>query len=215
MGCCEGVLVSEEVEMKQQYAAQKSTSSELISFRTANFVHRTQGNLLELYEVRALLGQGAFGKVYRATCKVTGVERAIKALDKTTMTKANAVRVQREIEILKQVDHPNIVKIVEVIEDPRYINIVQEICEGGELFERIIKTKKFDEETAAKYMYQIISAVVHCHRLNIVHRDLKPENILFENRSEDSVLKIIDFGISTKFMNDTPLRRRYGTVRLR
>lgn len=212
MGCCESQLVPEELDLKGLYAEKRSTSSELVSFRTSNFVHLTKGNLVDLYEVKAQLGQGAFGKVFHAVSKSTGEERAIKALDKTSLVKEKADRVQREIEILKAVDHPNIVKIVEVIEDSRYIYIVQELCVGGELFERIVKWRQFSEETAAKYMYQILSAVVHCHRLNIVHRDLKPENILFETTSENSILKVIDFGISTKFLHDAPLRKGYGTV---
>lgn len=213
MGCCESQIASEELDIKAQYLEKKSTSSELVRFRTSNFVHRTHGSLLDLYEMKALLGKGAFGKVFHAVSKSTGCERAIKALDKTSLHRDRSERVQREIEILKEVDHPNIVKIVEVIEDSRYIYIVQELCVGGELFERIIKQRLFSEEIAARYMYQILSAVVHCHRLNIVHRDLKPENILFETTSENSILKVIDFGISTKYLHESPLRKGYGTVR--
>ena len=214
MGCCEAKREMGEMHLEEKrFVPKRSDTSALLSFRSSNFVSTVKGNLLDYYDVRTLLGQGGFGKVYSAVSKSSGTLRAIKALDKSTLTKDSAERVQREIEILKTLDHPNIVKIVEVIEDNRYINIVQELCTGGELFDRILKQKLFSEEAAARHLYQILSAVTHCHRLQIVHRDLKPENILFETDSPDSLLKVIDFGISTKYLQGTPLRKKYGTVR--
>ena len=101
-----------------------------------------------------------------------------------------------EVEILRALDHPNILKIIDIVEDSKYYHIVTELCTGGELFERIISLKLFSEKIAASYMNQFLSAVSFCHKHGILHRDIKPENILFQYGSNDSPLKVIDFGVS-------------------
>jgi calcium-dependent protein kinase len=87
---------------------------------------------------------------------------------------------KNEIEILKDLDHPNIVKMYEFLEDEKRYYIVTEICKGGELFDEILNRSKFDETDAACVMKQLLSAINYCHQKHIVHRDLKPENILLE-----------------------------------
>ena len=84
-----------------------------------------------------------------------------------------------EFETIKQLDHPNILKLYGVIEDSKKYHLVTDLYNGGELFERICNATSFCEKDAAKYMYQIFSAMKYCHSNKIVHRDLKPENILF------------------------------------
>ena len=117
-----------------------------------------------------------------------------------------------EFEILKTLDHPNIVRMFEMYLDDKNFYLISEYCQGGELFDRIKKAKCFSESMAAKIMYQILSAVVYCHSRNIVHRDLKPENILFVSKDQDEQLKLIDFGVSSNFTRNSKMSDKQGTV---
>jgi calcium-dependent protein kinase len=121
--------------------------------------------------------------------------------------------VVNEFEILKTLDHPNIVRLFEMYVDEKHFYLISEYCEGGELFDRIKKAKFFSEEMVAKYMFQIISAVLYCHNRKVAHRDLKPENILFVTKQNDEQLKLIDFGVSSNFNRSSKLRDKQGTVR--
>ena len=115
-----------------------------------------------------------------------------------------------EVELLKQLDHPNIIKVYEVIEDSEHLSIVTELCTGGNLYQRLL-SDKVTEEFAADVIRQLVSCLVYCHGLNIVHRDLKLENILFED-TESSVIKLIDFGVSARMTQHKPLTRSIGTI---
>ena len=99
-----------------------------------------------------------------------------------------------EINILKELDHPNIVKMYEFFEDEKRWYIVLEICKGGELFDEILSRGKFAERDAAPLIKQVLSCINYCHINNVIHRDLKPENILLEANMEFDGIKIIDFG---------------------
>ena len=100
---------------------------------------------------------------------------------------------QTEIKILSLVDHPNIVRLFEVIEDDKYYNLLQELCTGGELLKKT-ETTHLKEKEVARIFNQIMSVVAYCHDKGIVHRDLKLENILFVSEEPDSPIKVIDFG---------------------
>jgi calcium-dependent protein kinase len=120
--------------------------------------------------------------------------------------------VKNEIEILKITDHPNIVKVYEFSEDEKDLNIIMEYCEGGELFEYISKKGTFTEGMACKIIKQIFSALSYLHSNNIIHSDLKPENIMFYDKdAKDLHVKIIDFGMATKFNPDEKLSNINGT----
>jgi calcium-dependent protein kinase len=99
-----------------------------------------------------------------------------------------------EINTLRSLDHPNIVKIYEYFEDEKRFYIVTEHIQGGELFDEIIAKGKFNERDAAVLLKQLLSCVCYCHEHNIVHRDLKPENVLLEASKEFDQIKVIDFG---------------------
>jgi calcium-dependent protein kinase len=96
----------------------------------------------------------------------------------------------------KRLDHPNIIRLFEVFEDSTLLYLVMELCTGGELFDRIVKSGHFSEYYAATIMKQIFSAVSYCHRNNVMHRDLKPENVLYSDGSPLSSLKIIGIKIT-------------------
>ena len=128
-----------------------------------------------------ILGKGTFGCVYRARNKKSGVIRAIKTIKKRAVDRKEQHRLISEVDILKKLDHPNIVKLYELIEDDRHYHLVTELCIGGELFDRIMEDGHFSETDAAGYIHDIFSAVNVLHSNNIVHRDIKPENLLIKS----------------------------------
>ena len=146
------------------------------------------------------IGHGHYGVVRKCMHRETNVWYAIKSIRKSKVGKVDIL--QREVALLKECDHPNIIQLVEVHEDEKYLHLITELCTGGELFDRIIeKTQSdeghFSEVDAANLIRSIMSAIAYCHdQKGIVHRDLKPENFIFSSRDEDAVIKIIDFGLS-------------------
>lgn len=113
--------------------------------------------------------------------------------------------------ILKKIDHPNIMKIIEYYTTQKHIYIVSEYLVGGELFDRIAAQSSFNEYIGSQYMRQMLSAVCYLHQKKIIHRDLKPENAIFESKSADSQLKIIDFGTCRKLTDTEKCHNRLGT----
>mmetsp|Transcript_20904 Transcript_20904/g.46457 ORF Transcript_20904/g.46457 Transcript_20904/m.46457 type:complete len:541 (+) Transcript_20904:220-1842(+) len=146
------------------------------------------------------IGHGHYGVVRKCIDRETKACYAIKSIRKSKVGKVDVLR--REVALLKECDHPNIIKLIEVHEDQKYLHLITELCTGGELFDRIIeKTQSdeghFSERDAAKLVKSILDAIAYCHdQKGIVHRDLKPENFLFSTKEEDAVIKIIDFGLS-------------------
>lgn len=146
------------------------------------------------------LGHGHYGVVRKCMDRETNKWYAIKSIRKSKVSKIEVLK--REIEILKEVNHPHIIKLIEVHEDAKYLHLITDLCTGGELFDRIIsKTQSpeghHSERDAAKLIRDILDAINYCHtQKQIVHRDLKPENFLFSTNADDSPIKIIDFGLS-------------------
>ena len=167
------------------------------TFGSRKPVHEStsQQNILEFYTLEKVLGSGHFGNVRRAHPKSNRNQKvAIKSIDKRKLKKAKDQQMlKRELEILQTVDHPNIIKLYESFEDPKYLHIVMELCSGGELFERIVEKGRYTEKEASIIMRSILRSVNHLHKNGIAHRDLKPENFLFLSRDEDSELKLVDF----------------------
>lgn len=150
------------------------------------------------YQFLQVLGKGYFGVVKKALMKNDPNKYyAIKTIDKSKMPSKSLRTLSREIEVLANLDHPNIVRYYETYNDFSYFYVVTEYCSGGELWDAV-KGKGLDEKTAADIMYKLCSAISHCHSKSIVHRDLKLENILLENKDDVRSVKIIDFGLSRK-----------------
>ena len=159
-----------------------------------------------------ILGEGYFGTVKLVSPKNDINKKfACKSIDKTKLNEIKIKNLIREIETLSMVDHPNIVKYYETYDDDKFFHIIMEYCTGGELFEKVIKKNSFDEVSVRSLIFKISSAVHHCHSLGIVHRDLKPENILFENNTDFSDIKIIDFGLSRKVLTGDDLKSIVGS----
>ena len=164
-----------------------------VVIRKEFFIREIEGKVTEYYEVLKKIGEGGFSKVYKVKEKETGEIRAMKEVNKSKIP--DLKNFKTEIKILAMLDHPNILRLFEVIEDEKSFYLIMEFCTGGELLARM-KNNHYKEKEAAKLMEQIVSAVAYCHEKGICHRDLKPQNILFLNENPDSPIKVVDFGIS-------------------
>lgn len=186
---------------------------EQIDVSQAMFIGKAEGKLRDFYKVGKVLGEGAFGQVRVAQNRDSGAKRAVKMLTKATMDDDEKRMLFNEINILKEIDHPNIVKMYEYFEDDKRFYIVTELCKGGELFDEIIARGKFGEKDAAVLIKQVLGCINYCHQNNIVHRDLKPENILLEQNKEFDQIKIIDFGTSLVYDpgSSSKLSEKLGT----
>ncbi len=158
-----------------------------------SFVTIIKGDITQFYEVQKKIGEGAYGKIYKVKNKQSGDIRAMKQITKTRITDMG--KFQTEIKILSLLDHPNIVRLFEVIEDDKYYNLLEELCTGGELLTRA-QNNQLKEKDIARIFNQIMSGVAYIHGMGIAHRDLKLENILFSSEKPSSPIKIIDFGFS-------------------
>ncbi|KAJ7976801.1 Calcium-dependent protein kinase [Quillaja saponaria] len=160
------------------------------------------GREIELrYVLGRELGRGEFGITYLCTDKGTGETFACKSITKKKLkTAVDIDDVRREVEIMKHLPkHPNFVSLRDTYEDDNAVHIVMELCEGGELFDRIVARGHYTERAAAAVTKTIVEVVQMCHKHGVMHRDLKPENFLFANRKETALLKAIDFGLSIFF----------------
>eukprot|EP00750_Incisomonas_marina_P030991 INCI7691.2.p1 GENE.INCI7691.2~~INCI7691.2.p1 ORF type:complete len:393 (+),score=80.53 INCI7691.2:195-1373(+) len=153
-------------------------------------------DIREKYAIGKVIGQGTFAAVHLCTQKSDGKEWAVKVFDKTAMSAKEAVSLKSEINILRKVQHPNIVELHETFDTPTHYYLVMECMHGGELFDRIVQRLSYTESDAALVVANIVRALHHCHQLGIVHRDLKPENLLYATTDDDAPVKIADFGLA-------------------
>uniref|UniRef100_A0AAQ5ZI86 MAP/microtubule affinity-regulating kinase 3 n=1 Tax=Amphiprion ocellaris TaxID=80972 RepID=A0AAQ5ZI86_AMPOC len=148
------------------------------------------------YRLLKTIGKGNFAKVKLARHILTGREVAIKIIDKTQLNPTSLQKLFREVKIMKILNHPNIVKLFEVIETEKTLYLVMEYASGGEVFDYLVAHGRMKEKEARAKFRQIVSAVQYCHQKHIVHRDLKAENLLLD---ADMNIKIADFGFSNEF----------------
>ena len=179
-------------------------------FDKKDFVRMKSHTFFEEYEIKERLGEGAYGSVYKVLQITTGFLRAVKAIKKKNI---DIQEFTNELEVLKTLDHPNIIKLFDCYFDNSYYYMVEEYCNGGDLFDYIQKEKSFTEKKAGVIFNQLLSAVNHLHKKNLIHRDLKPENIVFVNtKTEDEIfIKLIDFGTSTAIKGKN-LTQELGTI---
>ena len=176
------------------------------------------GNIEDKYHVDPhVLGVGHHGSVRQCVDRSTGQRLAVKSVRKSEPS-VNPKGLAREIALLDEMKHDSIIQLVDVYEDAEYVHLVTKLCEGGELFDRIVEKSSdakhgcFSEHQAAKILHQLLNALSYMHKHNVVHRDIKPENILFETEDEDSPIKIIDFGLARKhYANKSPMKTIVGT----
>lgn len=158
-------------------------------------------NINDKYTLGKELGRGEFGITYLCTDRETQEVLACKSISKRKLrTEVDIEDVRREVVIMHHLpQHPHIVTLKRVYEDENAVHLVMELCEGGELFDRIVARGHYHERAAANVTRTIVEVVQACHRHGVMHRDLKPENFLFANKRENSPLKAIDFGLSVFF----------------
>ncbi|XP_035893632.1 MAP/microtubule affinity-regulating kinase 3 isoform X12 [Anopheles stephensi] len=148
------------------------------------------------YKLLKTIGKGNFAKVKLAKHVPTNKEVAIKIIDKTQLNPSSLQKLYREVRIMKMLDHPNIVKLFQVIETEKTLYLVMEYASGGEVFDYLVAHGKMKEKEARAKFRQIVSAVQYCHQKRIIHRDLKAENLLLDSEMN---IKIADFGFSNEF----------------
>ena len=192
MGCCSSLKIDED-----------NTRNEKVKNRISQSKNT---DVRKNYEFISMLGNGSYGKVrlYRDR-NYKDLLFAIKTLKKEGIPQYQFNLIKSEVNILSNLDHPNIVKYFGVFEDDWYIHIVMEYLKGFDLY-KIITLKKytgFDEKDMCEIIQQLLKALSFIHSQNIIHRDIKPENILFANKRDYSTLKLIDFGLATYQKKDT------------
>ncbi|XP_056156713.1 serine/threonine-protein kinase MARK2 isoform X1 [Lampris incognitus] len=176
----------------------KSSSGRASMSRCRNSVATTADDQPHIGNYRLLktIGKGNFAKVKLARHVLTGKEVAVKIIDKTQLNSSSLQKLFREVRIMKLLNHPNIVKLFEVIETEKTLYLVMEYASGGEVFDYLVAHGRMKEKEARAKFRQIVSAVQYCHQKCIVHRDLKAENLLLD---ADMNIKIADFGFSNEF----------------
>lgn len=203
----------------------QSGSAQLGPISSNKFVIQNAAKILSVYDMSKVLGTGAYGKVVLCTHKITKQPRACKVIDKKLLPKGgkdSQAALMNEIDTVRLLDHPNILRMYEFFQDKTFFYIVTEICEGGELFEEIVELSEtaaegrgpFGEGNAALLVRQVLSCISYCHNKGVVHRDLKPENILLEAGKSAKLdkIKIIDFGCAAQWKKgDAKLTKMEGT----
>ena len=197
MGCCGALQQDDDFKEKGKNTPEKVRN------------RISQGKNIDIrknYEFISILGMGSYGKVrlYRDR-NYKDLLFAIKTLKKEGISSYQFNLLKSEVNILSNLDHPNIVKYFGAFEDNYYVHIVMEYLKGYDLY-KIISLKKytgFDEKDMCEIIQQLLKALSFIHSQNIVHRDIKPENILFANKKDYSTLKLIDFGLATTSSKDT------------
>lgn len=159
------------------------------------------------------IGTGGFAEVRRCVHKLTGAMRAVKIYKKSEFPSEylESGGLKQEIEIIKKLDHPNLVKVFEYFEDSDSVYITMEFCLGGELFSKINGADRLEESEICEVMRQLFSVVSYIHSQGIAHRDLKPENILIEEKSQELTLKIADFGNAAIINREKKFKGETGT----
>uniref|UniRef100_A0A8D8RG45 Myosin light chain kinase, smooth muscle n=2 Tax=Cacopsylla melanoneura TaxID=428564 RepID=A0A8D8RG45_9HEMI len=179
------------------------------SFPWRDVVIKRNVDIKEFYDLQSEIGRGKFGTVYRCKEKATGMTLAAKFVG---IAKRNDRRnVEREVEIMRELQHPRLIQIYDAFESSNVMCVVLELIEGGELFDRVIDDDfVLTEKSVAIFMRQICEGVDFIHSKNVIHLDMKPENILCLTKTGNRI-KIIDFGLARKFDPEKKLQVLFGT----
>lgn len=141
-----------------------------------------------------MIGEGSFGKVFRVRKKSNSAIYAMKSMKKSTLIQDNQIRYAvTEAQIMKEMDHPYVLKLMYTFQTPEYLHMVMEMCEHGDLSQQLDHYQFFDESLARFIGAELVLAMQHVHERNVLYRDLKPENILID---KDGHIKLADFGLA-------------------
>lgn len=155
-----------------------------------------QESIRDHYTFLEVIGEGAFGSVLKATDNNTGNEYAIKVIKKEDLSPEDLKNLYTEVNVTANVNHPNIVRMLDAYQSDQAYFIVFELMNGGELFDMIVEKECYSEMEAARAFRPVVDAIRYCHSKGIVHRDLKPENLLYLDENLDSTIKVSDFGLA-------------------
>jgi len=172
--------------------------------------HKT-GSVESKYELGKELGRGGFSVVREGTDRATGEKVAIKFIEKKFVDQEELKLLGREIDIMKKVNHRNVLRLIEIYETDQHLSLVMELVNGGELFYKIVDKGSYSERDARDIVRQLVEGVDYLHEKGIAHRDLKPENLLCSENNEGVVIKIADFGLSKAFSGGSVLETSCGT----
>ncbi|CAI5463864.1 unnamed protein product [Closterium sp. Yama58-4] len=181
---------------------------------TANVLQKDVVELSELYRLsRKELGRGNFGVIRVCEKRDTGERFACKTIEKKNLECWEDVEdVRREVQVMEMLrDHANVIKLVHTVESQKEVHLIMELCEGGELFDRIQDKGYYSERQAAKVIRTVVDVLQHCHSHGVLHRDLKPENILLTSKRSDTRVKVIDYGMAYIFQPGERCTFRAGT----
>ncbi|KAM6899804.1 SNF-related serine/threonine-protein kinase-like [Xenentodon cancila] len=169
------------------------------------------GKIAGLYDLDKTLGRGHFAVVKLARHVFTGEKVAVKVIDKTKLDPVARGHLFQEVRCMKMVQHPNVVRLYEVIDTATKLYLILELGDGGDMYDCIMKHEGgLREEVAKCYFAQIVHAISYCHRLHVVHRDLKPENVVFFEKQ--GIVKLTDFGFSNRFQPGKTLNTSCGSL---
>jgi calcium-dependent protein kinase len=150
-----------------------------IEINQEKFIHLRKEDIKKFYKFEEIIGEGAFGSVYRALCLKSREPRAVKIIKKEGLGQSKKNEVFAELELLKKMDHPNIIKLYEVFESQQRFQVVTELCKGGSIIDFIKSRKYFDENIVKVILKQLLGCLNYLHTHKIVHRDIKLENVVF------------------------------------
>ncbi|XP_049271636.1 calcium/calmodulin-dependent protein kinase type II alpha chain isoform X31 [Rhipicephalus sanguineus] len=173
-------------------------SSSLINMAAPTPTTRFSDN----YELKEELGKGAFSIVRRCVQKSTGNEFAAKIINTKKLSSRDFQKLEREARICRKLNHPNIVRLHDSIQEEGYHYLIFDLVTGGELFEDIVAREYYSEADASHCIQQILESVNHCHQNNVVHRDLKPENLLLASKAKGAAVKLADFGLAIEVQGE-------------
>ncbi|KAK8792918.1 hypothetical protein WA158_005082 [Blastocystis sp. Blastoise] len=169
-------------------------------------------NITQLYKFKAKLGEGTYSIVMKAKDRSTNEEVAVKIVSKKKLNQEDQLSLFREVTIMNRLKrHPNVISLKGFFQDNDYYYIVQEIAEGGELFDAIVRRSNYSEREAQKLVRTLVATISYCHQRGIVHRDLKPENILLASKYDDLRIKLADFGFARNSHFSNNLSTSCGT----
>jgi len=163
------------------------------------------------YRLLRELGSGSFSTVREASKKATNEHFAVKIVKRMDLPPDDEESLIEEVSILKNMDHPHIIKLYEFFEERHFYYLVTELMLGGELFDRIVRKTFYNEKEARDLVKILLSTVKYMHENSIVHRDLKPENLLLTSDHDDASIKIADFGFARQLKGGAGLKTQCGT----
>lgn len=192
-----GGSISKKIEVSDE---RKLSSHHISSVQCLRVQNDLKGRSFEKkYSLISVIGEGSMGTIYRVRRRksLCGQEYALKTLSKSVTCEVLIDEMKNEISLIKELDHPNIIRAYETFEGGKILGVITELCTGKDLHSRL----PYKEKETARIVSKILSAVQYLHSKNIVHRDIKLENIMFESSRPNSDIKLIDFGLAKKILN--------------